>query len=397
VKFTQSRINNFQPPAGKIDHDEIDEAMPGFGVRYRNGGTGTFFIKFKIGDKHGRLSLGKVGKVTLADAQAGARKHFAAIAEKIDPSVERARMAAKASDSTGPLIDDFMRYLEISKKRNGKKRSLSYLKENERTLRVYCKGLHRLSAGDINRAMVAKIVATVRDERGPIAADRSRAHLSAFFTWTIAEGRTEINPVAGTNKTGSKARERVLQDSELLAIWNALGSDDYGDIARLLILTGARRDEIGSLRRGEINFAQKQIELPGARTKNGVDHIVPLSPLALSILQARAPREGSDFVFGRGQGGFGGWGKCKARLDARLDLKPWVLHDFRRALSTTMHDKLQVPPHIVEVILGHVGGHRAGVGGVYNKAQYLDQRREALERYANHIKGLTRARLAVVK
>ena len=126
-----------------------------------------------------------------------------------------------------------------------------------------------------------------------------------------------------------------------------------------MILTGARRDEIGSLLRGEINIAQKQIELPGSRTKGGVDHFIPLAPLALSILTARTPREDSDFVFGRGEGGFSGWSQCKARLDARLDLEPWTLHDFRRTLSTTMHEKLDVAPHIVEAILGHVSGHKA--------------------------------------
>ena len=183
----------------------------------------------------------------------------------------------------------------------------------------------------------------------------------------------------------------------MLAIWNALGSDDYGDIIRLLILTGARRDEIGSLRRDEINIAQKQIELPGSRTKGGVDHVIPLSSLALAILQARTPREDSDFVFGRGEGGFSGWSQCKARLDARLDLELWALHDFRRTLSTVMHERLDVAPHIVESIFGHISGHKRGVSGVYNRALYLDQRRDALERYANHIKGLTRAKLAVVK
>ena len=188
-----------------------------------------------------------------------------------------------------------------------------------------------------------------------------------------------------------------MQDSELLAIWKAFGDDDYGDIVRLLILTGARRDEIGSLRRGEINFAQKQIEIPGSRTKGGVDHIIPLSPLALSILTGAHTARGQRFRFRARRGRLFGWSQCKARLDARLDLEPWVLHDFRRALSTTMHEQLDVPPHIVEAILGHVSGHKRGVAGVYNRALYLDQRRDALERYANHIKGLTRARLAVVK
>ena len=159
-----------------------------------------------------------------ADAQAAAKRHFAVIADKIDPSIERAKAVAKVSDTIEPLIDDFVGYL----RRNG--RADSYLAEVERSLRRYFSPLHRFNAADINRAMVAKLLATIRTDRGPIAADRSRAHLSKFFTWMIAEGHAEHNPVSGTNKTGSKARERVLQDSELLAIWNALGNDDYGEI-----------------------------------------------------------------------------------------------------------------------------------------------------------------------
>ena len=210
MRFTQARVNALKPPAGKADHEEIDEAMPGFGIRFRNGGSGTYFIKYRLGGKDGRLSLGKVAKITLADAQSRSQRHFAVMADKIDPSIERAKAVAKVSDTIEPLIGDFVGYL----RRNG--RADSYLAEVERSLRRYFSPLHRFNAADINRSMVAKLLATIRTDRGPIAADRSRAHLSKFFSWTIAEGHAEHNPVSGTNKTGSKARERVLQDSELL-------------------------------------------------------------------------------------------------------------------------------------------------------------------------------------
>ncbi len=134
----------------------------------------------------------------------------------------------------------------------------------------------------------------------------------------------------------SQPRTRVLSDAELVAIWQTLGDDDYGDICRLLILTGARHDEIGSLSRSEINLDQKQIELPEVRTKNGLAHIIPLSPMALAIIKKREPRGGSDFVFGRGEGGFSGWSQSKNRLEKKLGIdEDWVLHDFRRTLSTS--------------------------------------------------------------
>ena len=256
--------------------------------------AGVYFVKYKIGGKHGRLSLGAVGKVTLADAQAAARRHFAMVADKISPSTERAKAIAKVSDTIEPLIDDFLAYMV----RAG--RSVSHRVEVERSLRRYFEPLHRFCAGDINRAMVAKLLVDDQGRHGPIAADRSRAHLSKFFSWAIAEGHADSNPVAGTNKTGGKPRERVLQDSELLAIWNALGDDDYGDIVRLLILTGLRRDEVGSLTRAELNIAQRQIELPARRTKARVDHVVPLSAPAMAILTgAHAPRRQRPCLWAR--------------------------------------------------------------------------------------------------
>ena len=170
-------------------------------------------------------------------------------------SVERARATAKASDTIEPLLPDFIAYL----RRNG--RAESYLADTERSLHRYFRPLHGFAAADINRAMVAKELATIRTERGPFAANRARAHLSKFFSWAIAEGLAEANPVSGTAKTATKPRDRVLRDAELAAIWDELADGDYDDIVRLLILTGARRDEIGALRRGEINLAQRQIEL----------------------------------------------------------------------------------------------------------------------------------------
>ena len=167
MKFTQSRVNALRPPAGKADYEEIDEGMPGFGIRYRNGGAGVYFVKYKIGGKHGRLSLGAVGKITLADAQAAARRHFAMVADKISPSTERAKAIAKVSDTIEPLIDDFLAYMV----RAG--RSVSHRIEVERSLRRYFEPLHHFSAGDINRAMVAKLLSTIRADHGPIAADRA--------------------------------------------------------------------------------------------------------------------------------------------------------------------------------------------------------------------------------
>jgi hypothetical protein len=228
-----------------------------------------------------------------------------------------------------------------------------------------------------------------------------RTSLSAFFSWAAREGYIDANPAAFTNKAiENGSRERVLADDELAEIWHAAGRDQYGAIVKLLMLTGARRDEIAGLRWSEVDLDVATITLPPARTKNRREHVIPLSDQALTILEAQPRRVDADgterdHVFGYGRGrGWQNWSGNKADLDKRIasarksEGLDWRLHDFRRSLSTALHERFKVAPHVVEAILGHVGGHKAGVAGIYNKALYLDERRRSLDRWAAYIDAL---------
>jgi integrase len=204
----------------------------------------------------------------------------------------------------------------------------------------------------------------------------------------MKEGLAESNPIVGSNKAVTKgARDRVLSDDELRLIWNALASNDYADIVRLLALTGQRRDEIGSLRWQEIDLDKAVIALPAERTKNSRPHDIPLSPAALGILKARPRLAGSEFVFTSRANGYFGWNKVAldARIVAKETIPPWRLHDLRRTVSTRMHGELAIAPHIVEAVLNHVSGHKAGVAGVYNRAAYAKEKAIALARWAEHL------------
>jgi integrase len=141
-----------------------------------------------------------------------------------------------------------------------------------------------------------------------------------------------------------------------------------------------RREEVGGLYWSEVDLDQGVIRLPAERCKNKRPHDQPLSPPAVAILEALL-RTG-DKVFAA----FGSWGRAKERLDRKLTdtVAPWVLHDFRRLISTTMHAKLGIAPHVVESVLGHVG-HQGGVAGTYNRAEYATERRRALEKWAAHV------------
>lgn len=170
------------------------------------------------------------------------------------------------------------------------------------------------------------------------------------------------------------------------------GQDQFSDIVRLLILTGQRREEIGGLRWSEVDLDRGLIALPAERTKNRREHIIPLSPLARAIVE-RQPRcterdTERDPIFGIGLGGFSGWSDCKAKLDAGLSIAQFRLHDLRLTCATGMAD-LGVQPHVIEAVLNHVSGHKAGVAGIYNRATYEKEKRETLDRWAQHVEAIT--------
>jgi integrase len=207
-----------------------------------------------------------------------------------------------------------------------------------------------------------------------------------MFGWCVGEGILEANPVFGTNKQSkAKSRERVLTDDELMAVWTAAPASDFGRIVKLLMLTGQRREEIAALRRAEIGDGV--LALPAARTKNSRAHDVPLSRQALTVLGDQPERVGREHVFGEGEGGFSGFSRAKDRLDKASGVTDWTLHDLRRTMATRMAD-LGVQPHVIEAILNHVSGHKAGVAGVYNRSTYAAEKRAALDLWGAHVQTL---------
>jgi integrase len=202
--------------------------------------------------------------------------------------------------------------------------------------------------------------------------------LTTFLGWVIRQGikLPDGNVASNTAPRKEKSRERVLTDAEIRTVWQACDDDtDHGHILKLLLLTGQRAAEIGSLRWDEV--WGDQIILSGERTKNKRPHILPLSQPAQAILH-RLKVADRSLVFGRDDThGFAGWGVCKQRLDERIAkangaMAPWVVHDLRRTAATGMSG-LGIQPHIVEAVLNHVSG-QAGVAGVYNRAPVTPRR-----------------------
>jgi integrase len=381
MKFTLTNVRTWSDfDKSKAEHIVFDETMPGFGLRIRVGDKKqhrTFIAQYKIGSKHRRITLGNVAKVTLEDAKQRAKIIFGKVADGKDPANEKAEARQVASHTLAAKIAD---YLE-AKAASMKPRSCA---ETKRHLEYHWKPLHGLALGSIGRANVAAQVSAIAKESGPVAANRSRASLSAFFRWAIGEGLCDHNPVAGTNKQEeSGPRERSLSDAEAAAVWLAAPDNDYGRIVQLILLTGCRRDEIGSLQWPEVDLKEKTITLPGERTKNKQPHTVPLSDSAVAIVKQIPRRATRDLVFGVGKGGYSGWSKSKAELDKAAKLKePWTLHDLRRTVRTGL-GKLGVQPHIAEAVLNHLPPKLIRT---YDRNTYAAEKRDALDKWATHLK-----------
>ena len=274
VKLTNETVRTL--PVKGSDTLYADSETPGLYLRVRAGGSRSFIIQWRQGQFQRRSTVGKVGILSVDEARKKARKLLVGIDDGHDPVAAKAKARADDRQLFSVLVDE---YLEVRVK-DMKPRSLEQCRLH---LLKYFKPLHKLPLKKIDRATVAAELRTIIRERGPVAADRGRSTLSAFFGWAIGEGIAEVNPVIGTNKASKNAsRERVLADDELVAVWNAAPASDFGRIVKLLMLTGQRRDEIADLRRGEI--ADGALALPAARTKNSRPHDVPLSTQALAVL-----------------------------------------------------------------------------------------------------------------
>jgi len=263
-----------------------DSALSGFGARRQRKHV-HYLLRYRIAGRQHFISIGRHGSPwTPETARTEARRLLGLVAQKIDPASERVR----SGECFGAEV---VRYLE--RKRTAlRPRSII---EIERYLQVQCKSLHNMRLTEINRRTVALTLSEIEQASGPVARNRARTSLSAFFAYAIREGLIEVNPVSGTGKADEgPSRDRVLSQAELTAVLSALGQDQFSDIIRILVLTGQRRNEVGGLLWPEVDFERNQIALSADRVKNGRSHSLPMSSQVRSILE-RQPRK-NEFVWG---------------------------------------------------------------------------------------------------
>ena len=231
-----------------------------------------------------------------------------------------------------------------------------------------------------------------------VSSNRIRAALMAFSRWAWERGHIENDIGASLPRAVREVeRERVPSIIEVREIWQATFemSPTWGPFIRLLLLTAQRRSEVLGLDWSEIDLERAQITKPGAKTKNGKEHITHLSVPALAeltelkaaLVDAGKPIKGLVFTT-TGTTPISGVSKAKACLDKLLGDKvdPWRLHDLRTSFSTAMAES-GVSESVADRVLNHsaVGSAPSAVARVYNRAEMLPQRARALDRWAEFI------------
>ena len=389
--------------AGASRREIPDGKISGLFLIVQPTGAKSWAVRYRVDGQPKKFTIGPYPSIDLAGARRKAQEALGEVAGGNDPSAAKvaARDARKAEQSTADRVaqvaETFVsRYLN----RNA---GDSWAREGERLLRkeiIPALGSKRL--GDVKKSDVHDMLDAIVDRGAPIVANRTLAIFRRLCKWAVERGIITVSPTDKIKAPAAEeSRDRVLTDDEIRLACGAFESIGwpFGPIAKLLLLTGARRDEVASARWSEIDLAAKTWTIAKERSKNGVAHEVPLSDAAVAIL-ARLPRIGERkdaLVFSTtGKTAVSGFSKAKDQMDlvmlealkataGEVDAPArWTFHDLRRTAASGMAG-LGIAPHVVEAVLNHKSGTIKGVAAVYNRYSYAAEKREALDAWARRL------------
>jgi integrase len=392
----------------KPDPTRRREIHAGHGLYYvlQPSGKGSWAVRYRApSGKSCKYTLGPARDIGLKEARELADETRAKIRKGGDPAAEKAEMKAKArtkpavDDLVETVIDTFIRQYAMVRTR------ASSWGEAQRILQKELKPWFDRRLSSITRVEVQRLLDAIVARPAPAVARQLLLHFNKLCSWAMAPRRQIIasSPCVGAEapKPGD-GRNRILDAGELTAAWRAAGEIGFpfGPIVQLLILTGARKNEVAEMTWAEIDVERRVWTLPASRAKNGRkhgDHLIPLSDGAMAIIESLPRFEDGDFLFTHSSGRTPtrdfvvpkvklGELIAKTQRD-REAMQPWVLHDLRRSCASGL-GQLKIQPHVIEAVLGHKSGAISGVARVYNRYSYEDEKRAALDRWSAHVEAL---------
>jgi integrase len=385
IKLTKSAIDAIPTPASDIVY--WDAGCPGFGVKVTPKGRKVFIVLYRTGGAGSKLrkyTIGPYGRVTLHQARVAAQKVFAAKLAGRDLAAERQEARRRAVvDNVDDLLETFITQ-HLAQNRSGGE--ISRLLRRELGKPWSGRSIHEITKRD-----VVEVVSAV-EQRGALgAANKTLKSTKTFLRWCVGRAILDRSPAEGIPlPTKMVTRDKVLTDQELAQIILAARKmgGPYGGIVEFLALTGQRREEVAQMAWDELDLGLCVWTLPGARTKNGKKHVVHLSEQSIAVLN-RAQKRGL-FVFSvLGTRPFYAFSRAKRVLDRLSGVSQWRLHDLRRTCVSGMA-RLGIAPHVADKILNHQSGTISGVAAVYQRHEFLVERRTALDLWGAHVSELLR-------
>ena len=380
--LTDRAIRALKPASAGKRHLAWDAQVPGLAIRVTDRGVKTFtlVVRYPGSSNPAPRSLGVYGAITLEAARAKARDWLALISAGTDPKV---REAARRADTFSAICEEYFR-------RDGK--ALRTVASRRRAIeRLVYPSLGARPIDSIKRSEIIRLLDGIEDGSGPVMADRTLAAIRKIMNWHASRSDDFRSPIVrgmARTKPKERARERILSDDELRAIWNN-GTGPFGSLVRFILLTAARRGEAAEMRRSEINGSDWT--LPAARNKAKVDLVRPLTSASIAALPR--PQDGCAFVFTtNGRTPITAFDRLRVELEQASGTEGWTLHDCRRT-SRSLMSRAGVDADIAERCLGHV---IPGVRGTYDRHEYHREKQRAYELLAGLIDRIVRGDAKVV-
>jgi integrase len=399
--LTDLKIKNLPIPRKR--QEEPDGKIGGLYLVVQPTGAKSWAVRYRASGKPRKLTLGAYPNLDLATARRRAQEALGDVAGGKDPASAKkaARVARRAERHAN---EDRFDMVAASYVQRYVAREIgdAWGAEIKRQLKVEINPkIGHKQIGEITKDNILKMVEAIVDRGSPTTGNRVFATLRQIFNWALDRDIIKRSPMPKSAPAPEQARDRVLGDDEISVVWRAFESIGwpFGDIGKLLLLTGARRDEVAAGTWAEIDLDARTWTIPGPRSKNGEPHEIPLSDTAVDVLNNLPRIAGkSGFVFTTtGESPVSGFSKAKRAVDAAVieilkgdrgeDVAPprhWTFHDLRRTVATNLQ-QLGVRLEVTEAVLNHVSGSRAGIVGVYQRYKYTAEKRQALDAWARRL------------
>lgn len=389
--FTEASLQKLSlPPVGER-FEYRDRLITGLVLRVTHQGSKSWCLVYRRADKkQQRMNLGRYPTVGIAQARTLAKDALLELSQGNDPVILREQKAQdqlqteKDALTLEALSKDFIeRHCKVNTRR---------WKATEQVFRNHINpALGHRPAKDITRKDVNGFLDKLKATKRPHAANHALSCLRKMYNWAIERDELLYNPCIGIRKpVPTQERERFFSKEEIISFWQTCEKlkYPYGPICQLLVLTGQRRSEIANLRKDEIFAEDRVIRLTSDRVKAKRGHEIPLSDLALKILQSQ-PRHTGPYIFSStaGRRPVNGFGKIKEKFEEHFKAEGWRFHDLRRVCATGMAE-IGIAPTTISRILNHAEG---GVTRIYNRHSYLNEKRQALELWSQHLSDILRA------